>query len=165
MVIEEITEQDCRQLLAGVSVVARLACARENQPYIVPIHVHLDDEYLYSYATLGEKIQWMRHNPLVCLEMDELITPTEWVSVIVFGEYEELEDTLEREEARRIAEQLFQKSPMWWEPAAVPVGSEAPRFPVVFRVRIVRMTGRRATADRHVPGEPVKKPPVRLNGW
>ena len=163
MVIEEIAEQECRRLLAGVSVVARLACSRENQPYIVPIHVHLDDEYLYSYATLGEKIQWMRQNPLVCLEVDELITPSEWVSVVVFGEYEELEDTLEREEARRIAEQLFQKRPMWWEPAVVPVGSEAPRFPVVFRVRIVRMTGRRATVDRHVPGEPVKNAPVRLN--
>jgi nitroimidazol reductase NimA-like FMN-containing flavoprotein (pyridoxamine 5'-phosphate oxidase superfamily) len=164
MVIEDITEQDCRRLLTGVSVVARLACARENQPYVVPIHVHLDDEYLYSYATQGQKVEWMRQNPLVCLELDELITQTEWVSVVVFGEYEELEDTPARAEARQIAEALFQKSPMWWEPAAVPVGAEPPRFPVVFRIRIVRMTGRRATADGHGPGEPGKKPPGRLGG-
>ena len=72
MVIQEMTERECRAMLAGTNV-ARLACARNNQPYIVPIHVDLDGEFLYGFATLGQKIEWMRQNPLVCLEVDELI--------------------------------------------------------------------------------------------
>ena len=64
MVIHEMTEQECRAMLAGINV-ARLACARDNQPYIVPIRVDLDGEFLYGYATLGQKIEWMRENPLV----------------------------------------------------------------------------------------------------
>ena len=73
MVIQEMTEQECRAMLARTNV-ARLACAQNNQPYIIPIHVDLDGEFLYGYATLGQKIEWMRQNPLVCLEIDELMT-------------------------------------------------------------------------------------------
>ena len=100
MVIQEMTERECRAMLAGTNV-ARLACARNNQPYIVPIHVDLDGEFLYGYATLGQKIEWMRQNPLVCLEIDELITHGQWASVVVFGHYEELPHTPEYEGSRR----------------------------------------------------------------
>ena len=91
MVIQEIPEPECRAVLAGTNV-ARLACARNNQPYIVPIHVDLDGDFLYSYATLGQKIEWMRQNPLVCLEIDDVKSHGQWSSVVVFGSYEELPD-------------------------------------------------------------------------
>lgn len=155
MVIEEMTEGECRAMLAG-TYVARLACARNNQPYIVPIHVDLDDEFLYGYATLGQKIEWMRQNPLVCLEIDELITDEQWASVIVFGHYEELPPTPEYEGSRGVAERLFQRRPMWWEPASVPLAGHEQRTRIVFRIRIGRVTGRRAAPDtvktEHVRG-------------
>ena len=143
MVIEEMTEQECRAILAGTNVV-RLACARNNQPYIVPIHVDLDGEFLYGYATLGQKIEWMRQNPLVCLEIDELFTHGQWASVVVFGYYEELPHTPEYEGSRTVAERLFQRHPAWWEPASVAPDPHEPRTPIVFRIRIDRVTGRRA---------------------
>ena len=89
MVIEEMTEQECRAIFAGTNVV-RLACARNNQPCIVPIHLDLDGKFLCGYATLGQTIEWIRQNPLVYLEADELISPVQWASVVVFGHYEEL---------------------------------------------------------------------------
>jgi uncharacterized protein len=143
MVIQEMTERECRAMLGGTSV-ARLACARNNQPYVVPIHVDLEGDFLYGYATLGQKIEWMRQNPLVCLEIDERITHGQWSSVIVFGHYEELPHTPEHEGSRGVAERLFQRHPMWWEPASVPLATRAQRPPIVFRIRIGRMTGRRA---------------------
>ena len=94
MVIKEMTERECRAMLAGANI-ARLACARNNQPYIVPIHVDFDGEFLYGFATLGQKIEWMRQNPLVCLEIDQLKTRTQWASLVVFGHYEELPHTPE----------------------------------------------------------------------
>ena len=64
MVIQEMTAQECRAMLTETNL-ARLACAHDNQPYIIPIHIDLDGEYLYCYATLGQKIQWMRGFTLV----------------------------------------------------------------------------------------------------
>jgi len=145
MIIREMTEHECRAMLARTTV-ARLACARDNQPYIVPIHVDLDGEFLYCYATLGQKIEWMRQNPRVSLEIDELLADGQWASVVVFGRYEELPHVPEYEDSRRVAERLFQRRPMWWEPASVPVAAHELRPPIVFRIRIGRMTGRRAGA-------------------
>jgi len=142
MVIEEMTERECRAMLAGTNV-ARLACARNNQPYLVPMRVDLDGDCLYGYATLGQKIEWMRENPLVCLEMDEVITRAHWTSVVVFGRYEELPHTPEYEAARSIAQSLFQRHPAWWEPASVALTEHEQRTPIVFRIQIGSMTGRR----------------------
>ena len=63
MLIQEMTDRECRAVLAGTNL-ARLACALDNQPYIVPIHVDFYDQFLYGYATLGLKIEWMRQRIL-----------------------------------------------------------------------------------------------------
>jgi hypothetical protein len=154
MVIEEMTNRECRAILSRTNL-ARLACALSNQPYIVPIHVEFDDDFLYGFATVGQKIEWMRQNPLVCLEIDELTTDRQWASVVIFGVYEELPDTPEYEYPRRIAEGLFQRHPAWWEPASVPLAGHEQRSRVVFRILISRMSGRRAG-----PGAP--ETPFRL---
>lgn len=146
MLVHEMAESECRAML-GQRLVARLACVRTNQPYIVPIHVELDGEFLYGFATLGQKIEWMRQNPLVCLEIDELRTDEQWASVVVFGRYEELPLTPEHEGSRSVAERLFQRRPMWWEPASIPLATHDQRTPIVFRIRIDRVTGRRAAPD------------------
>ena len=146
MIIQEMTERECRAMLAGTNV-ARLACALNHQPYIVPIHVDLEGDCLYGYATLGQKIEWMRQNPLVCLEIDELITHGQWASVVVFGRYEELPPAPEYEGSRRVAQRLFQRHPAWWEPASVPLAGHEQRTPIVFRIQIGRMTGRRTAAE------------------
>jgi len=146
MVIQEMTERECRALLIGRKL-ARLACAWNNQPYVVPIHVDFEGDYFYGYATLGQKIEWMRQNPLVCLEIDTIDSQVQWETIVVSGRYEELEPTPEYQEARRVAERLFQGHPMWWEPASVPLAAHPQRIPIVFRIHISRVTGRRAVAE------------------
>jgi len=165
MVIQELTERECRDMLVGMRV-ARLACARDNQPYVVPIHVDFDGDYFYGYATLGMKIEWMRQNPLVCLEIDDLSLPDRWASIVVFGRYEELPDTPGHEGSRKMAERLFQTHPMWWEPASVPLGGHERRVPIVYRIGVTRLTGRRASPLPPVRGlkEPVASETGRW-GW
>ena len=126
---------------------ARLACSLDNQPYGVPIHVHFHDSYLYGFAKLGQKIEWMRRNPRVCLGFDEITTRKEWASVVVFGEYEELPEAAEFASARSVAEQLFQRHAAWWEPGSSQLAGEGPRSQILFRIVITRMTGRRARTD------------------
>jgi nitroimidazol reductase NimA-like FMN-containing flavoprotein (pyridoxamine 5'-phosphate oxidase superfamily) len=145
MLIQTMTLQECWAMMARNNI-GRLACARDNQPYIVPLRVDFDGECLYGYATLGRKIEWMRTNPLVCLEWEELTTYRQWASVIVFGHYEELPHTPENDGPRQVAQGLFEKHPMWWEPAAVATGGEK-RSPIVFRIHIRSVTGRRTSHE------------------
>ena len=76
---------------------ARLACVHEDQPYIVPVFLASDaatagGPSLYGFTTRGTKVDWMRKNPRVCVEADEILDFDEWVSVVVVGRYEELSD-------------------------------------------------------------------------
>ncbi len=146
MLIQEMTYQECRAMLIGKNL-ARLACARDNQPYIVPIHFDFDGTFFYGYSTLGMKIEWMRQNPLVCLEIDELSNRTQWASIVVFGHYEELPDIPEYAGPRMVAERLFQRHAQWWEPASVPLAGHEQRTQIVFRIQIDRMNGRRTVSE------------------
>ena len=111
---------------------------------------HFSDNYLYSFATVGQKIEWMRANPLVCVEMDEVVTSEEWVSIIIFGRYQELPDTSEWKKERVLAYELLQRKANWWEPGyakTIVHGTERPLVPVYFRIQILRVTGHHSTAD------------------
>ena len=64
MLIREMTRKECSEVLEHASVV-RLACVRDNQPYVVPMYVACHEKYIYGFTTLGQKAEWMRSNPLV----------------------------------------------------------------------------------------------------
>lgn len=143
MLIHELTKDECREVLRHVNL-GRLACARDNQPYIVPIYFDFDGDHLYSFATLGQKIEWMRANPRVCVEVDDITDQYHWTTVVVFGRYEELPQTGGHEDSRKHAHALFQKRPEWWQPATGKTTSREHHIPIVYRIRIDRLSGRRA---------------------
>jgi nitroimidazol reductase NimA-like FMN-containing flavoprotein (pyridoxamine 5'-phosphate oxidase superfamily) len=151
MFIHEMSADECREALERENV-GRLACARDNQPYILPMNFALDGVflYLYGFTTPGQKIEWMRSNPLVCFEIDHVVNHSDWMSVIVFGRYEELPERPEFEAARKRAHAHLQKRPMWWEPCYISQQHREQSHdltPVFFRIRIENMTGHRATDD------------------
>jgi nitroimidazol reductase NimA-like FMN-containing flavoprotein (pyridoxamine 5'-phosphate oxidase superfamily) len=82
--------------------------------------------------------------------MDRFTSDDQWVSIVVFGRYEELPDTREYQCARVYAHELLQKRPMWWEPAYI---SQQHRdqphslAPIFYRIHIEKMTGHRATPE------------------
>jgi len=58
---------------------------------------------VYVFSTLGKKIEWMRQNPKICLQVDEMASPSNWISVVINGTYLELPEpqyTVEKEGAR-----------------------------------------------------------------
>ena len=143
MIIQEMTEDECRTAL-GQADFGRLSCARGNQPYIVPIYFVCDGKHLYCVTTLGQKIEWMRSNPLICMEIDERTSQYEWMSVIVSGRYEELPEASENEGARSHALEVLQKRDSWWQTACVATEAREQRPPIFYRIHIVQMTGHRA---------------------
>ena len=151
MIVREMTEAECLTTLARTRL-GRLACAHENQPYVVPIYFVYEKFYLYGFTTPGQKVEWMRSNPLVCVELDEIVNDTQWMSIIIFGSYKELPESQEDEEGcnleRLHAHELLQQYAEWWEPGLASHTyrhSVQPWVPVFYRIRIDRITGRRVT--------------------
>ena len=158
MGIHEMSRDECLRVLAGARL-ARLACARENQPYVVPVYLayHEASGCLYGFTTPGQKVEWMRANPLVCVELDEIAAYDQWVSVIVTGRYEELPepskgegvrlraqeyprqvgaaippwsaDSRQRQvdDERELAWQVLQTLPVWWQPGSTAWAARAHR--------------------------------------
>ena len=164
MFIHEMNEFQCQKVLEQASV-GRLACAKDNQPYVVPIYFSFDGRHIYGFTTLGEKVEWMRTNPKVCLEIDEQNSHDRWTSVIVFGRYEELPDEPKFGADRVAAHEVLKKRAMWWEPAYISTEHfDVPHslIPIFYRIRIERITGRRATKDREDKfPDPVETPKTK----
>jgi nitroimidazol reductase NimA-like FMN-containing flavoprotein (pyridoxamine 5'-phosphate oxidase superfamily) len=149
MRIQELSTAQCMEVLSRTPL-GRLGCARANQPYIVPIHFSFDAERscVYAFSTIGQKIDWMRENPKVCLEVEEITDRDHWTTVVALGTYQEIHQAPEEAGARQRAERLFQDRREWWLPAAAKVSSGEHHQMVVYRIQIERLTGRRAERDR-----------------
>jgi uncharacterized protein len=142
MRVTELSKEECRELLKRVRT-GRLACSLHDQPYVVPVCFSHESEFIYIFSAVGKKIEWMRQNPKVCLQADEIGGPTNWSSVIVTGKYFELgtpQHTAQREHA---LEQLSQYSEWWLVPLAQKreTTSDLSIEPVFFRIAIESMTG------------------------
>lgn len=144
MMVHEMSAEECQALLARSSM-GRLGCSLNDQPYVVPISFAYEGDFIYIFSTVGQKIVWMRANPKVCIQIDEIKGESHWESVIVNGRYQELgEHGVERAHAR----DLLQKRERWWLDA---LGERHLRSskdlliePLFFRVRVDSMTGLRA---------------------
>lgn len=148
MQIRTLSEKECFAVLPRIGL-GRLACAHEGQPYVIPIYLVYEHVFLYGFTTLGQKVEWMRANPKVCVEWDQVVCEYDWTTVVIFGQYEELPDSFECGPERQHAFSLLAgERLMWWETGVeasrVREPAEQPFTPVFFRIRIGQITGRRA---------------------
>jgi nitroimidazol reductase NimA-like FMN-containing flavoprotein (pyridoxamine 5'-phosphate oxidase superfamily) len=148
MQIEELSKQASLELLAEERL-GRLACARESQPYITPFYYVYYEGHICSFATVGQKIKWMRDNPLVCVEVDRIKSSQQWSSAIVYGRYQELPIAEWRPTCEKIWN-LLKQHEIWWEPGLAKTiidGSARPLEPVYFRILIDQITGHHASLE------------------
>ncbi len=149
MQITEITATECQEIMARKGF-GRLGCARDNQPYVVPIYFACQPGRLYGYSAFGRKIEWMRTNPKVCVEVDEVTSQFVWTSVILNGQFEELPDTPEFGSERLNAQSLLEKRILWWQIASAG-GQLHPQSetvePIFYCIHIDSITGHRAAPD------------------
>ena len=146
MIVREMTQQECVAVLSECTL-GRLACARDNHPYVVPVFFAFADKHVYSFSMEGQKVDWMRTNPFVCFQVDEFSTKREWRTVVVYGHYEELTDTPRWTQERDHAWSLLQKHRAnWWEPGGLKPTPHAATH-LFFRICVESMTGRQATSS------------------
>jgi nitroimidazol reductase NimA-like FMN-containing flavoprotein (pyridoxamine 5'-phosphate oxidase superfamily) len=152
MIIQEMNQDECLKWLPR-SRLARLACAHENQPYIVPVYLAFHNPLenpacFYGFTTSGLKVEWMRVNPLVCVQLDEIEGSERWISVIAMGRYEELPEIEGNDFERSQAHKLLQNHAMWWEPATIHSSNQPePFIPIYYKIHIDEITGQHASRD------------------
>ena len=142
----QLTNREIEELLHK-QFIGRIGCHAEDVTYVVPISYAYDGEYIYGRAFEGMKIQIMRKNPKVCFQVDNMHNMANWQSAVAWGEFEELPEGMERNQA---VQKLIDRSlPL--------VSSETmhltPNWPfttndvrniegIVFRIRLADKTGR-----------------------
>jgi nitroimidazol reductase NimA-like FMN-containing flavoprotein (pyridoxamine 5'-phosphate oxidase superfamily) len=148
MRVVALSKEECVELLQRVSI-GRLACSLNDQPYVVPVAFSYEDNCIYIFSTVGKKIKWMRQNPKVSLQADEIGSRANWFSVIVTGTYVELQEPQYTAQRQHALEQLAQYSNWWRTPLAErrEQTSDLSVEPVFFRIDIGSMSGLRALPE------------------
>ncbi len=96
--VEEMGAQEVHALLKRADY-GHLGCSRDNRPYVMPIHYAYQYPDIYIFTTEGMKTEFIAANPEVCLQVEEVVDPTNWKSVIATGKAERLTDQQEIEHA------------------------------------------------------------------
>ena len=146
MQIRDMRPDEVNSLLDRAKL-GRLACSRNGQPHIAPLSFVREGSSLFAFTTVGRKIDWMRENPHVCVEFEDIRSAQSWEVVLIEGSYEELADSDPR---CAHAFSLLQKRPMWWEPGYVHThvgGADRALEPVYFRIAIASAKGRCAIPE------------------
>ena len=129
-------------------VVARIGCHADGRTYVVPVTYAYDGTGLLIQSGDGLKLQMMRKNPWVSVEVDDIADLANWRSVIAWGRFEELfgdEATLAFARLRARFEALVVSETT---PAAATLKTgEAPvrsgdGHASIYRIRLVEKTGR-----------------------
>lgn len=87
----ELNREQIEALLKSETIV-RIGCYADGNVYVVPVTYAYDGVYLYAHSKDGMKIDMMRKNPEVCIEIDAMQNMANWQSVIAKGKFEELTD-------------------------------------------------------------------------
>jgi len=152
MPVREMSEHECLEMLAARHM-GYLACARDNRPYVVPIHYAFEAAKIYGFSMPGRKTDSLKANPHACVHVDDLGSQHRWHSVLIEGGYTELPDTPEFHNERIYAWSLLQKHDLWWEPGMfkpAKAGNSGAMAPLFYSISIEEISGRQWTADEAV---------------
>ena len=148
MLIHELSHDECVAILERAAV-GHLACAQLAQPYVVPIQFTFDaaQHCAYAFSTEGQKITWMRLNPKVCLQVEEIADKDSWATVVAFGRFEEIGHGADMADGVATPRVSWRGSTSFGcrRPPTGPGNQD--QGAVIFRIAIDGMTGRRTGRD------------------
>ena len=132
-----LSAEEIEDFLRGQRI-ARLGCHAGGETYVVPVIYAYGDGAVVTVTQEGRKVEMLRQNPRVCVEIDEYDTDGRgsWRSVIAYGSAEELSGD-DIETALALLRERFART----------AGREAEPRPlspgvVVLRIRLDEVSGR-----------------------
>lgn len=143
--IGELTPTEIDQFLHSQNV-GRIGCYDKSMVYVVPITYVYDGQYLYGHSREGLKIDMMRKNPKICFEVDEVDSITNWKSVIIQGDFQELIGEMARHAMAllvdKIRNQLSAESDSLMGVSHFHQHEKSAIQSVIFRIEVLEKTGR-----------------------
>lgn len=147
--IKDLTPEACKDLLRN-NCIGRLAYIAHHVPYVIPItfFYHGTNNSIISYSLEGHKIFAMRKKHEVSLQVDEIETINQWKSVLVHGEFEELNGinakNLLNEFSKGVKEIIHSKEEI--KVQFIHEFSSKPGIkntsPIVYQIKILEITGK-----------------------
>jgi len=145
---KEITDPALIDDILHRAQVLRLAMARDNQPYIVPLCFGYEARCIYAHAAReGMKLDFLRENAAVCFECEvdvELIAAEKscnwgikYQSVIGFGRAEIVDDRQEKHHACDIIMRHYAKQFSGYDDSAIDKI-------VIIKIKIDSLTGKQS---------------------
>lgn len=145
--VGELSSEQIQHVLQS-QIVGRIGCCLKNEMYIVPVAYAYHKEFIYAHSMEGQKIQMMRKNPHICFQVDSIDNMTNWRSVLLWGDFEELKTEKERKVGIKIlldrfmpymtSETVQPTHARSHPPAIVEKGSRA----VIYRIKVTKTSGR-----------------------
>ena len=91
--IKNLDEKSARKLLKEQRI-GHLGCVLENgEPYVVPVNYLFKEDEIYIHCLPGQKLDALRANGKVCLQVEKIGKSCRWKSAIAFGEFQEVKRT------------------------------------------------------------------------
>lgn len=143
----KLSISEIEELLSACTL-GRIGCSAEGKTYVVPVNYIYDGRAIIAHSMEGMKINYMRQNPNVCFEVDEVFTNKSWKSVIAWGTYQEITGERERYDAMKLFVDRMMKLKI--STTAHPPELHAERLrevnhrsrPVIYRILLTEKTGR-----------------------
>ena len=132
-----MSDVEARALLSAGRV-GRLGCVVKGEPYVLPINYVFIVGSIYSHSLPGRKIAALRAYARACLQVDEITDELRWRSVVAFGNFEEIDDNLQR---ARVLRKMLRRFPLLTPVESRVSGEAVPPRMIVFRLRIDCVTG------------------------
>jgi nitroimidazol reductase NimA-like FMN-containing flavoprotein (pyridoxamine 5'-phosphate oxidase superfamily) len=102
--IKNMEIEHCLELL-GRNYIGRLAYISGGSPHVNPITYFHDsvEKSILSYSAPGHKIDSMQKYGKVAIQVDEISSIQQWRSVMILGEFEELEGSTAKKNLHKFA--------------------------------------------------------------
>ena len=102
--MKDLTEHESKHILE-TNYIGYLSFLWKNKPYVIPItyYYNAEDHCIISYSGEGHKINAMRINNAVSIGVTQIKSLQSWQSLLVHGNFEELEGTHAKQELHKFA--------------------------------------------------------------
>ena len=145
---DSMLKKDCIQILNN-NYIAHLAYIYNNAPFIIPITYYFDqnENIIISYSDEGHKINALRINPFVALQLDEINSINNWKSIQIIGEFEELNGSVAKMQLHKFSNNVkniiakkVNKNPELIESFSSKLNTDS--IPIVYRIKIKEIIGK-----------------------
>lgn len=142
----DLTNAECEEMLSQ-NYYGHLGCVDGEEPYVVPITYLYKDGFMYGFSTTGHKLDLLRKNSRMCIQVDHVVSGDEWQSVICWGFFEEVLDPKSAQDIKlmlgeEFGQVLVQEGKQPVSPLVKNLHKEQGNDSIVYRMKPYRITGK-----------------------